>query len=252
MTRRARVTISACIVVLAAMLIVVARAQASGIATMPVYVNAHQAGDRPVPRPGRFVAIVGYPDQCVRGIPCWKYTKGTRSPVSTYPESWYLHGASGARIHDKTWPRLFVMDPSNPGWRDTVAAACHRHCFLDGAGTSSFTRVSTPLVGWTLKGYIKAVAGEIRVIRAAGKAVLPNSIGFDARGYPLVVAAGGRGSTEAYTVSNARQVLHEGRIWVAERGSCRKKARAFLRFTDGNDHFACYLAGTLPWNTSWR
>jgi hypothetical protein len=73
------------------------------------------------------------------------YTKGTRSSVGTYPESWYLHTASGARIHDKTLSSYFVMNPGSSGWRQQVVSNCAgapQWCFVDAMGTDGYQRMS--------------------------------------------------------------------------------------------------------------
>lgn len=73
------------------------------------------------------------------------YTKGTRSTVGTYPESWYLHTAGGARIHDAHLHAYFVMDPSSSGWRQQVVRNCAgapQWCFLDAMGTDGYQRMS--------------------------------------------------------------------------------------------------------------
>ena len=73
------------------------------------------------------------------------YTKGTRSSVGTYPESWYLHTASGARIHDRALKSYFVMNPSSPGWRQQVVQNCSgapQWCFVDAMGADGYQRMS--------------------------------------------------------------------------------------------------------------
>ena len=73
------------------------------------------------------------------------YTKGTRSSIGTYPSSWYLHTASGARIHDRTRSRYFVMNPASSGWRKQVVKNCRQapnFCFLDAMGDDGYDRVS--------------------------------------------------------------------------------------------------------------
>jgi hypothetical protein len=73
------------------------------------------------------------------------YTKGTRSNVGTYPESWYMHTAGGARIHDKALSRYFVMNPSSSGWRQQVVQNCSgapQWCFVDAMGTDGYQRMS--------------------------------------------------------------------------------------------------------------
>ncbi|HET6850629.1 MAG TPA: hypothetical protein VFH74_17370 [Gaiellales bacterium] len=73
------------------------------------------------------------------------YTKGTRSNVGTYPESWYMHTAGGARIHDKALKSYFVMNPASSGWRQQVAKSCAgapQWCFVDAMGADGYTRMS--------------------------------------------------------------------------------------------------------------
>jgi hypothetical protein len=73
------------------------------------------------------------------------YTKGTRSNVGTYPESWYMHTAGGARIHDRALSSYFVMNPSSSGWRQQVVNSCAgapQWCFVDAMGADGYTRMS--------------------------------------------------------------------------------------------------------------
>jgi len=73
------------------------------------------------------------------------YTKGTRSNVGTYPESWYMHTAGGARIHDKALSSYFVMNPSSSGWRQQVVQNCSgapQWCFVDAMGADGYQRMS--------------------------------------------------------------------------------------------------------------
>ncbi len=210
------------------------------------YTVAEQASGQQVSDPARFSAIIGYPDQCVAGISCWTYTKGTRSPVSTYPESWYLH-VDGVRVMDKVF-HLYVMDPRSAGWQQQVASVCSQQCFLDGMGASALGR-DDPVVPWTRIEWVKATALVAKAVVAFGKLVMPNSIEPDV-GQVLVNAAH-RGSTESFTPATAQKLLSMGRIWVSEQGNCLAKYDAFLKYSDRHDHFSCYELGTLPWDTSW-
>jgi hypothetical protein len=73
------------------------------------------------------------------------YTKGTRSNIGTYPESWYMHTAGGARIHDKALKSYFVMNPSSSGWRAQVVKNCAgapQWCFVDAMGADGYQRMS--------------------------------------------------------------------------------------------------------------
>jgi hypothetical protein len=73
------------------------------------------------------------------------YTKGTRSNVGTYPESWYMHTSGGARIHDKALKSYFVMNPSSSGWRQQVVQNCAgapQWCFVDAMGADGYQRMS--------------------------------------------------------------------------------------------------------------
>jgi hypothetical protein len=216
--------------------------------TPPTYVAAHQKAGRQVPDPQDFNAIVGYADQCVTGVPCWTYTKGSRTADGSLPERWYLH-VNGRRVKDSMF-NLYVMNPSRVGWRKHVAAACPARCFIDGIGPSSLNR-DRPRIRWTVAEWMRATAGLVKSVVATGKHVLPNSIGNTVAQGKGIVAAAGRGSTEGFTASDAKAVLGLGRIWVQEKGACLAKWHAFLRYRSRNDHFACYLNGDLPWDRSW-
>ena len=211
----------------------------------PLFTVAEQHNPGIVTKPQRFEAIIGYPNQCVKGIICWQYQKGTRSSVANYPESWYLH-QNGVRIRDNVF-HLFVMNPLSTGWQQHVAQSCFRHCFLDGMGTSSITR-TTPRLRWSKTKWVDAAALVVKAVVRSGKEALPNSVGVDVN---VLVNAAGRGSTEAYNVNNAKASLSMGHIWVAEKGDCLAKYRAYLRYKGTGDHFACYENGHLPWDTSW-
>lgn len=104
------------------------------------------------------------------------YTKGTRSATASYPESWYLHTAGGARVHDRTRPSFFVMSPASAGWRQHVVATCKpspTFCFLDAMGTDGYTRTvvrsSVSLSWWVqqttaLANYVERASGRYRVV----------------------------------------------------------------------------------------
>jgi hypothetical protein len=73
------------------------------------------------------------------------YTKGTRSNDGNFPSSWYLHTASGARIHDRARSKYFVMNPGSAGWRKHVVQNCKpapNLCFLDAMGDDGYSRTS--------------------------------------------------------------------------------------------------------------
>ncbi len=219
---------------------------AAGAANAALYTTASQAAGRSVDDPSRFKAIIGYAGQCVTGIRCWVYTKGSRSSVATYPESWYLH-VDGVRVMDRVF-HLYVMDPRNPGWQQHIAQTCTHRCYLDGMGTSSLGR-TVPHLAWSRAEWAAGAALVVQAVRAAGKRVMPNSVG--AQSLVLVTAAGGRASTENFTVATAQTTLGWGHIWVTEIGNCLAKYHAFLQYRGRGDHFACYEAGMLPWDTGW-
>lgn len=213
---------------------------ASGFVCTPEYIGAKAR----VEAPYRFEAIIGYPGQCVQGIPCWQYTKGTRSPVASYPESWYLH-ASGRRVRDATWG-FYVMNPQS-GWAQHVAQVCARQCFIDGMGASGLSRMR-PRPAITAAMWENEVAQIVRRVVAAGKHALPNSVGVDSRS---VIAAAGQGSTESFTATNAATLLGLGRIWVTERGNCLAKYHAYQRYHGAGDRFGCYEPPAKPWSLAW-
>jgi hypothetical protein len=104
------------------------------------------------------------------------YTKGTRSNVGTYPSSWYLHTAGGARIHDRARSAYFVMNPASSGWRHQVVRNCRRApdlCFLDAMGDDGYSRMSarpTVSLSWwrsqttALANYVENASSSYHVI----------------------------------------------------------------------------------------
>lgn len=233
-------------IIIAAMLMVLA----SPSVAQAFVVCVEYAGARArVPNPGAFEAVIGYPGQCIAGKPCWLYTKGTRSPVASYPESWYLH-AAGRRVHDRQRPRLFVMNPLSGGWRQHVAQACAKLCFLDGMGPSGIDR-ATPRPAISYAEWEAQLAGIVRAVVAAGKQAMPNSMGEPVSA-PILRASGGLGSTESFSAANAQRRLSLGRIWVTERGGCAAKYAAYLRYAGAGDHFGCFNPPARPWDLSWR
>jgi hypothetical protein len=104
------------------------------------------------------------------------YTKGTRSATASFPESWYLHTAGGARVHDRSRPSFFVMNAASAGWRKHVVAACKpspTFCFLDAMGTDGYTRTvvrpSVSLSWWVqettaLANYVERASSRYRVV----------------------------------------------------------------------------------------
>jgi hypothetical protein len=221
---------------------------ASGARANPLYTVASQHAFGQVDDPSRFGAIVGYPGQCVASVRCWVYEKGTRSPVASYPEAWYLH-VDGVRVMDRVFG-FYVMDPRNVGWQHQVATTCPAYCFLDGVGTSSLSR-DVPRLPWRPSRWVRAVAGLVASVRASGDHVLPNSLSGDPALSQPVLDAAGRASTEMFTPANARSVLASGRVWVSEHGSCLAKFAVFQAYRGRGDHFSCYEAGGLPWDLGW-
>ena len=72
------------------------------------------------------------------------YTKGTRSRIGTYPESWYMHTAGGARVRDRA-RGFYVMNPASAGWRKQVVKNCQgspSFCFLDAMGSDGYSRTN--------------------------------------------------------------------------------------------------------------
>jgi hypothetical protein len=72
------------------------------------------------------------------------YTKGTRSRIGSYPESWYMHAAGGARVRDRA-RGFYVMNPASSGWRKQVVRNCHgspSFCFLDAMGSDGYDRTN--------------------------------------------------------------------------------------------------------------
>lgn len=72
------------------------------------------------------------------------YTKGTRSRIGSYPESWYMHTAGGARVRDRA-RGFYVMNPASSGWRKQVVRNCKgspSFCFLDAMGSDGYDRTN--------------------------------------------------------------------------------------------------------------
>jgi hypothetical protein len=72
------------------------------------------------------------------------YTKGTRSRIGSYPESWYMHTAGGARVRDRA-RGFYVMNPASSGWRKQVVKNCSgspSFCFLDAMGSDGYDRTN--------------------------------------------------------------------------------------------------------------
>lgn len=104
------------------------------------------------------------------------YTKGTRSNIATYPSSWYLHTAGGARIRDRVRSRYFIMNPASSGWRHQVVKNCRPApdlCFLDAMGDDGYTRMSarpTVSLSWwrsqttALANYVEGASRRYHVI----------------------------------------------------------------------------------------
>jgi hypothetical protein len=172
----------------------------------------------------------------------WTYVKGTRSSNPNWPESWYIH-QDGKRVKDTTY-NLFVMNPNSAGWQNQLAKDCPHDCFMDGVGTSSLTRSH---LRWTKQEWITAVAKMIDHVVATGDNVLPNSIGKDVPLAKPILAAAGRGSTEAFN-ANTKDILRAGKVWVTERDDCGPKLATYLLYRGRGDHFSCYNLGTHPWD----
>ncbi len=108
------------------------------------------------------------------------YTKGTRSSVGSYPESWYMHTAGGARIHDKALHSYYIMNPSSAGWRQQVVKNCAgapNWCFLDAMGTDGYHRMSAkPTVSESW--WVQQTTGEANYVENASSrwSVMANNL----------------------------------------------------------------------------
>lgn len=106
-------------------------------------------------------------------------TGGTRS---IYPESWYLHDASGARVWSTSFAN-YLMDPVNPDWIQsriddcsaTMASTGWDGCYLDMLGPGALTEGHTseiainPATGvaWTTPDWITATTHLAATVTAA-------------------------------------------------------------------------------------
>jgi len=96
------------------------------------------------------------------------YTKGTRSLDAGFPESWYLHSASGARVKDSA-NGYFVMNPHSSGWRHHVLDACKpapSFCFVDAMGVDGYQR-ATPRPNVSEAWWVKYTTGEANFLEKA-------------------------------------------------------------------------------------
>lgn len=89
---------------------------------------------------------VGAMRQVNPSLRLYVYLNGVAQPDGSFPESWYAHSASGARIKFPQW-NTFEMNPKSQGWineliaecRDFTARSGYDGCFLDALGTSGVT-----------------------------------------------------------------------------------------------------------------
>jgi hypothetical protein len=96
------------------------------------------------------------------------YTKGTRSLDAGFPESWYLHSASGVRVKDAA-NGYFVMNPQSSGWRHHVLDACKpapAFCFVDAMGVDGYQR-TTPAPNVSQAWWIKTTTQEANFLERA-------------------------------------------------------------------------------------
>jgi len=71
------------------------------------------------------------------------YLQGLAAASSNYPKAYYAHDRAGRRIKLRNW-NLYLMEPSNPGWRHVVVDQCkslvassgYNGCFLDQLGVA--------------------------------------------------------------------------------------------------------------------
>ncbi len=104
------------------------------------------------------------------------YLQGTFAGTQ-WPEDWYLHDATGARIKESSGSS-WLMDPRSAGWRDEVATRCrdrlvttgYEGCFLDSLGAAplvgNFVTAAPidPLTGavWTFPDWLTATSSLAR------------------------------------------------------------------------------------------
>jgi hypothetical protein len=96
------------------------------------------------------------------------YTKGTRSLDAGFPESWYLHSATGARVKDAV-NGYFVMNPQSSGWRHHVLDACKAapsFCFVDAMGVDGYQR-TTPRPSVSEAWWVKYTTSEASFLEKA-------------------------------------------------------------------------------------
>ncbi|HET6849679.1 MAG TPA: hypothetical protein VFH74_12515 [Gaiellales bacterium] len=139
------------------------------------------------------------------------YTKGTRSLDASFPESWYLHSPSGARVKDSA-NGYFVMNPKSSGWRNHVLNACKPtpgFCFVDAMGVDGYQR-ATPRPNVSQAWWIKATTGEANFLENASARfhIVANNLTTSA--YP-----GYRVAYEMFGRTSAKKSL-----WVLRHTTC--------------------------------
>lgn len=236
-----------------ALLLVVARAEAQTIVPLwsPIHWDARVNPSSAQLDPFNNVAGWDFQKSAGPRPKWWSYAKGTRTADAGLPESWYMHVA-GARVHDKVYTRLFVVNPLSLGWRDHVASQCAKRCFLDGLGDAARHRTVPSIVPyWSAAEWRKAVAGELASIVRWGGTVLPNS-SFGVAATRAYSQAAGRTSTEGFNGLNYVPVLEAGRVWVVgkthEQGGCGRLLAAYLIGRGAGDHFSCFNLSDEPWD----
>ena len=161
------------------------------------------------------------------------YTKGTRSLDASFPESWYLHSATGARVKDSA-NGYFVMNPQSKGWRQHVLDACKpapSFCFVDAMGADGYQR-TTPRPNVSEAWWIKTTTGEANFLeKASGRFhIVANNLTTSA--YPKF-----RVGYEMFGRTSATRSL-----WVLQHTKCFCFAK-FSTEQSALDGYALFLAG---------
>jgi hypothetical protein len=154
-------------------------------------------------QPGIFKPYVGEMKAANPNLRLLVYVNGLwQDPMSrltqSYPESWFSHDASGHRITWLGWSTV-LMDPTSPGWQAQVGQLCHSAlatsgydgCYIDnlGPGPVIDTRDKSgapvnPNTAqlWTASGWMAAVSGLVRGVRASSPNIVMIGNGLGAGG----------------------------------------------------------------------
>lgn len=195
------------------------------------------------------------------------YINGTFDLSSTgtsYPASWYETSSTGARIRSAFGN--YLLDPANPSWEQTVAAACtaaitkshYDGCFVDTLGTAPLDAgyvtalPMNPSTGTTWSGteWLTATAAIAAIVQSAnpGAVVIANGVANGAKYYSTT------GATSALLAPSAAAMAE---LWLRAPGagvtqfpSVTKWQANVDMLVDSESHGQSVLTTTKLWVTA--